>query len=113
MTSGDDRCSVRGLSREHGTTSEFPDPLRQNLFIWPGPAGLHSIFRSKTYFESQVSGTERTRLYRDTRSHLCESDSSASRPYIGRYSPGRTAQPTVRPPARRLAMRRLHPRGLT
>jgi len=34
-------------------------------------------FRSTTWIESQLNEAERTRLYRDTRSYPCGSDSSA------------------------------------
>ena len=50
MTLGDDRRIVRGVSREHGTTPEFPDPLRQDLSIWPGPAGLPSDLSQQDMF---------------------------------------------------------------
>jgi hypothetical protein len=39
----------------------------------------HPSFPSTTWIESQVNEAARTRLYGDTRSHLCGSDSSAAR----------------------------------
>jgi hypothetical protein len=74
---GDGRRIVRGVSRERGTTPGFPDPWRQDLSIWPGPAGLPFDLSQQDMFRIAGRRADRTRLCRDTRSHLCGSDSSA------------------------------------
>ena len=42
MTWVDGRRIVRGVSGDAGTASGLPDPLLQDLQVWPGPAVLPS-----------------------------------------------------------------------
>ena len=42
MTWADVRRIVRGVSGDAGTAPGFPDPLLQDLQVWPGPAVLPS-----------------------------------------------------------------------
>jgi hypothetical protein len=67
---------------------EIADRLLKNSLIRCGKScspgrGLlycHPIFRSKTCFASDANEAVTISLNRDTRGHLCGSDSSASRP---------------------------------
>jgi hypothetical protein len=71
MTLGDARRIVQSVSRERGTTPEFPDPLRKELSIWPGPGGLPSdLSRQEMVRLIEVNEAAKTRPHRDTRSHL-------------------------------------------
>ena len=82
---------VRGVSREHGTTPEYPDLRRQDLSR-AGGAGRSPTFRSTTSIESQANEAARTRLYRNTRSHPFGSDSCAANARFPAATPTSTAR---------------------
>ena len=84
---------ARGVSRERGTSPEYPDERPIYAFDRCGflMAFRNGSTRSRTSNGSPVTTAERTRLYRDARSHLCGSDLRPS----GRCD----ALRSVRPPA--------------
>ena len=49
MTWADGRRIVRGVSGDRGPT-EFPDPLLEDLLIWPGPDALPSDLSQQVMF---------------------------------------------------------------
>ena len=51
MTCADGRRIVRGVSGDRGPSpEEVPDPLREKLFPWPGPAVLPSDLSQQDMF---------------------------------------------------------------